>query len=225
VAAGGCANLVQGGDCDGGEIRLWVTAISGAAPIVLNGLGRASVSALAFSNPDGKALAAGDTDGNVRLWTLDEIGATPTILPGPAGVPVKFVGFSPDGSILIAGGSDGTVQLWALDESGATRMYLPGSAEAAVSAFAFSPDGQDLAMGSVDGTVRVWPTTQRLADMVCDRVWRNLSPGDEWNRYVDSQLTYQQTCLDLPPGPKSGGQTNKSPPTREAMPSALPEPG
>lgn len=70
--------------------------------------------AVAFS-PDGRTLAAGNADGNVRLWRVSGARAVPSGEPltGPKGW-VNGVAFAPDGRSLAAASSDGRVWVWDL---------------------------------------------------------------------------------------------------------------
>ncbi|MDX6718163.1 MAG: hypothetical protein QOJ63_417, partial [Solirubrobacteraceae bacterium] len=106
---------------------------------------------IAFS-PDGGTLAAGDSDGTVRLWnpaTRKQLAR----LTGASGA-VRAVAFSPDGTTVAGGGSDGTVRLW--DPATGKRLVRLRGASGAVRAVAFSPDGRTLAAGGGDGAVRLW---------------------------------------------------------------------
>ena len=116
----------------------------------------ASASAPVALSPDGKILATGSQDGNVRLWdvsTQQEIGA-----PMSSGLePVETVAFSRDGTTLAAASSGGTIQLWNVttrQEAGTTMAAGTGAA----GALAFSPDGKLLAAGGQDGDIRLWDT-------------------------------------------------------------------
>jgi WD40 repeat protein/predicted Ser/Thr protein kinase len=109
-----------------------------------------TVRSLAF-DPDGRRLAAADSEGTVvvRALTGDE---PPLTLRGHTGK-VDAVGFSPDGERLVTASDDGTVKLWDA-HLGQETLTLRGH-----SAVAFSPDGRRLAAVGQGGTVQVWDGT------------------------------------------------------------------
>lgn len=110
-----------------GKIELRRPGIRGAIQrFLIDEPGSAQV--LAFS-ADGTRLAAGGSDGTIRIW--DTAG----------------------GAKWPAGGSDGTNRVW--DTISGELIYTLEQGSAAISDLAWSPDGR-LASGSVDGSVQVW---------------------------------------------------------------------
>jgi tetratricopeptide (TPR) repeat protein len=62
---------------------------------------------------------------------------------------------------------------------------------------AFSRNGKLLASGDSTALL-LWIThTATLADMVCEKVWRNLTL-DEWRQFVGADLPYERTCPNQP---------------------------
>ena len=45
---------------------------------------------------------------------------------------------------------------------------------------------------------------ERLAELVCDKVWRNLTL-DEWHQFVGEDIPYERTCPNLPAHPSVAG--------------------
>ncbi len=109
-----------------------------------------TVAALAFS-PDGRTLATGSWDGDIKLWDMERGTLLWTSLQT---YNILCVVFAPDGSTFASGGDDATVRLWEAT-SGTHRQTLSGQ-DGPVLALAWSPDGSLLASGSFDGQIRLW---------------------------------------------------------------------
>jgi len=144
-----------------GELRLWdlrqpslpprqLDRPPGPAPDTKGGA-EVIVSALAFQ-PGGRILAAGGSDGAVRLWDLDHPAAV-VRLDGK-GKRVLSLAFSPDGATVAAGlGQGGGALLWSVRQGAAEAR--PACAGKEVRALAWEPDGKILACGTGEGEVLI----------------------------------------------------------------------
>ncbi|MEH2205203.1 MAG: NB-ARC domain-containing protein [Nostoc sp.] len=103
-------------------------------------------------SPDGKLLATGDTNNDIRLYQVAD-GKQLLTCKGHKGW-IWPVTFSPDGRILASGSDDQTVKLWDIS-SGQCLATLEGHS-GGIWSVCFSPDGNILASSSEDTTVRLW---------------------------------------------------------------------
>ncbi len=151
---------------------------------------------VAFSH-DGQWLASGSWDKTIRLWNLNQPNAIHSILSGHENR-IDTVAFSPDRRWLASGSEDNTIRLWDLSQPTTRPIILRH--DSFVRSVAFSPNGKWLASGSYDGTIRLWQwRTSELADMVCQKVRRNLNQA-EWQQYLGKDEPYRPTCPNLPAG-------------------------
>ncbi len=116
-------------------------------PRILEGL-MGSAWRVTFS-PDGKALAASDTEGGVRLWDVEngKEGKEKAAFPDNASY-CSLVAFSQDGRLLLGAGrvakegqQSGEVRVWDV-KTGKLLLKLENTTESA----AFSPDDRTLSV-------------------------------------------------------------------------------
>ncbi len=115
---------------------------------------------------DGTYWAAGDRQGQVRVWLRREQ-RLHLAWKGHHSV-VSALAFSPDEQRIATGSWDGVIKVWDV-ANGALRWTSPPVD--AILRVAFSPDGRALASAGTDGHVRIWEGTsgallQTLADHV-----------------------------------------------------------
>ncbi len=189
--------LVSGSDDK--TIKLWNLEQPHDQPITIEAH-TARVWSVAFS-PDGNLLASASDDKTIKLWQLKQLDAQPILLITLKGHKtwVSSVAFSPDGKILASGSYDRSIRLWNLTKLNEDPIVLQGHEQSVISV-AFSPDGKMVASGSYDNTIKLWHvSTQTLADMVCQKVRRNLTM-EEWENFMGTDISYEITCPNLPPG-------------------------
>ncbi|PMB48502.1 hypothetical protein CEN39_22905 [Fischerella thermalis CCMEE 5201] len=109
------------------------------------------IMSVAFS-PDGKLLAAGDSNGEIHLWQVAD-GKQLLILRGHANWVVSLA-FSPDSRTLASGSSDCTVKLWDVITGQCLHSLQEHGNE--VWSVAFSPEGDKLVTGCDDHIIRLW---------------------------------------------------------------------
>lgn len=110
-----------------------------------------SIMSVAFS-PDGKILATGDGNGEIRLWQVVD-GKQLFACKSHTDL-IKSVAFSPDGEMIATASHDKTVRLWDV-RTGQCLHVLEGHTSW-VWSVSFLPDSQILATGSLDKTVKLW---------------------------------------------------------------------
>ena len=113
--------------------------------------------------PDGRYLAVGDAQGDVRVWDRTA-GGDPVVLGGGEGA-CHGLDFGPDGRLLAGTSMDGTVRVWHRDGTEPAAV-LRGHVRP-VAAVAFDPSGTRLATCGVDRAVRLWDleTGRELASL------------------------------------------------------------
>jgi WD40 repeat protein len=139
-----------------------------AAVVIPNAHGGGS--ALAF-HPDGKLLASGGWEGNLRLWRVPE--GAPLASWRAHATTVNGIFFLDEGKTILSAGYDGALVLWDAGGHVLKRAQLPQP----VTALAVD-EGRGLAYtGHADGSVRAL----RLADFSGADEWRPLTA---WIRAV-----------------------------------------
>ena len=151
---------------------------------------------IAYSG-DGKWLATASSEGEIRLWDVEnDYALSPNILR-MNGQPYALE-FSPDSSLLVAGSTNRFAYIWDV-ALGQEISRLPHSD--VVSSVEFSPDGLELATVSRK-TVQLWdipalPLTRTdiLVETACSHLVSNLSQS-EWEFFYAGE-EYRTLCPDL----------------------------
>lgn len=137
----------------------------------------AAVPAVA-TTPDGKLLAVGGADNQIRLFNLTD-GKPGLVLAGHTG-PITSLKFTHDNAKLVSGSADKSIRIWnAADGAVAGRIDTP----AAVTALTLNQDSTQIFSGGADNLVRAWTTptaTKQLATAGIPVVAIATSPDKKW---------------------------------------------
>lgn len=123
--------------------------------------GASGPNTVAFA-PSRSLLAAGYTDGTIRLWRATTASLSPLTGPLTASTTgmVEFATFRRGGTLLASTGDDGTVRLWDVrDPLHPGLLATVHDSGTYVFSAAFSPDGRTLAAASADNLTRLWDVT------------------------------------------------------------------
>jgi WD40 repeat protein len=135
---------------------------------------------------------------NITLWDVETSEPVGAPLTGHTAT-VLSVAFSPDGRTLASGSRDDSIILWDVDAQRMLGEPLTGHTRE-VQSVVFSRDGRLLVSGSDDGTIRLWDLDlDAWRTRACRIANRNLT-REEWDLFVGSNVAYQCTCPELPPG-------------------------
>jgi hypothetical protein len=142
-------------------IALAVTQLTKPQPAAaLTNPSAQGATSLAFS-PNGKLLAATDSNGKTYVWGVASRRLI-TTLSVPGGNNSQGVGataFSPDSSLLAVANGRG-VSVWSVTTKRVTALPGPPDNQG-VGPLAFSPDGRTLAAGDADGSIYLWSISAR----------------------------------------------------------------
>jgi WD40 repeat protein len=188
---------------DGRVFRVWGLADPVKEPLIFSA--GVDVNVVAFSL-DGRRVAAGSSDGIVRVWEVANLAREPLAIPAVKGKVSSMV-FSPDGRYFAAAGSDGVVRVWEVANlaRGREPLTLPAG-QGWVRSVSFSSIGKRLAAGSDAGSVWVWD----VADLT--REPHPLSAGDKWVRFSTTLADFWATGVQHRPVTPLDSDRSLSPP-------------
>jgi WD40 repeat protein len=119
-------------------------------------------------SPNGKTIATGDADGNLRLWNKQTQPVKPLWTAPGNKASVRGVILSPDGKTVVIARADQMISLWDLQTGTLTHQQVRYAGE--MTGISLSRDGRTLAIKSGEGTATLW-------DLRNDRHIRTLKPG------------------------------------------------
>lgn len=169
----------------GYQVQVWdLTQDDPAGHVVRRGLHDQWITAVDFS-PDGRWLATGSIDTNVKLW--DQTEPREVLLNGHFSV-VRSVVFSDDGKWLATAGDDAVAYLWDLSGSRTIPGKMLRGHDTAITQVVFAPGEAPRYLVTLgeDRNARLWTIPDAVAEPIVLRGHKGqvnaaaLSPDGEW---------------------------------------------
>ncbi len=125
-------------------------------------------------NADGRRVATGDAQGNIKVFEVSNQKAVSSAKE-PNGQ-INCLAFSPDDRKLASGTKDGTVRIWNPSKGEASKATIdPGPGVVSVE---FSQDGKYLLTATKDGTAHVWEVENGSSQS--DPIHLNIQGAPDW---------------------------------------------
>ncbi len=143
--------------------RAFFLAAQTATPVIETVLGHDGAVTAVSTTRDGRYIASGGADGNVRIWDT-YTGTMTAKLTGHQGG-VQHVSFSPPGNVLATSDRHGGVKIHRVPGGGLLAELQ--SKGATVSSLAFGPLGDRLAGSTSDGRIILWDlwTNKKMGEL------------------------------------------------------------
>jgi WD40 repeat protein len=170
-----------------GDLLVYTVPAAGQswpAPLQVPAAHQDVIQRLVFS-PDGKLLASGSYDRQIRLWDTTTFKEPRTLKEHSDSV--YGLSFSPDGKLFASGAADRAVKVW--ETARGKLLYTLGEPTDWVYAVAWSPDGRHLAAAGADKSIRVWQVTAE-AGKVAQSVFAHEAPVTQLAYAADGKTLY-----------------------------------
>lgn len=176
---------------ESGQVYTWNLDNNAILNTVNSGNGPASI----VKFRDDNSYVIGYLSGLIEFMAVGESGSSMSVNAHSAGI--TDVCFNKPLQQMASSSMDGSVKIWACNEPDRLPVSLEDNG-GAVMALAFSPDGKFLVSGTEGRnggqSIAARPAhADYIAEGMCNVINRNFTT-EEWWRYVDRNIEYEQTC-------------------------------
>jgi WD40 repeat protein len=148
-------SIVASVDCKGHSAHLNVWDYKGRRQTGCVNVGDHRIRSMIIGS-NGSMLAIASDDGNLQVWDLEVLQASPQRRITGHQRPIESLDISPDGKTVATGSSERAAKLWGGRSGKFLGAFWPDGADLTVDLLCFSPDGRLLAVANSDGAIRFW---------------------------------------------------------------------